>query len=77
MAIVWNKSGVVDDLAGQGSPVANRHIRPLRSVHTVTPGETLNTVAAMHGLEPNELIQLNSHAIGTGGIIHPGMRLEI
>jgi LysM repeat protein len=59
------------------SPVINRTIRPLRSVHTVTPGQNLHTIASMYGLEPNTLIQLNSHALGAGGIVHPGMRLEV
>lgn len=62
---------------GQASVVENRVYRPLRSVHTVTPGETIHTIASKYGMEPNQLIQLNSHAIGSGGVIHPGMRLEV
>jgi LysM repeat protein len=59
------------------NPLQQRHVRPLRSVHNVKPGETLPQIAAMYGMGSNELIQLNSHAVGGGGIVHPGMRLQV
>lgn len=54
-----------------------RHVRPLRSVHNVTPGETITSVAQMYGLSAEELIQNNAHTIGRDGVIHAGMRLEV
>lgn len=72
MATTYSMSSPVS-----AGPVTKRDIRPLRSVHTVTPGETLSTIASKYGLEPQTLLQLNSHAIGSGGIVHPGLRLQI
>lgn len=54
-----------------------RHVRPLRSVHNVVPGESITTIAQMYGLSTDELIQNNAHTIGRDGIVHPGMRLEV
>jgi LysM repeat protein len=54
-----------------------RDVRPLRSTHHVAPGETLTSIAGMYGIEPQTLIQMNSHAVGAGGIVHPGMRLQV
>lgn len=54
-----------------------RDVRPLRSTHHVVPGETLASIAGQYGIEPQTLIQMNSHAIGAGGIVHPGMRLQV
>jgi len=62
---------------GGTSVLQNRHVRPLRSVHHVKPGETLSGIASMYGMTANELAQLNSYAIGGGGVVHPGMRLQV
>jgi len=56
---------------------ATRVVRPLRSVHHVVPGETLGSIAARYGLQPNELIQLNSHTLGATNVPHAGMRLQV
>jgi hypothetical protein len=75
-AVTGGPVSIVDPGAPH-SPLQGRHVRPLRSVHNVRPGETLPQIAAMYGLGTNELIQLNSHAVGGGGIVHPGMRLQV
>jgi LysM domain-containing protein len=62
---------------GSGTPLNQvRHVRPLRSVHTVTPGQNLADVAAMYGLTYQEIFKMNNHAIGNG-VVHPGMRLQV
>jgi LysM repeat protein len=53
------------------------HVKPVRSVHNVQPGENLNGIAAQYGMTPGELTRLNSHAVGSGGVVHPGMRLQV
>jgi LysM repeat protein len=75
-AVTGGPVSIVDPSAPL-NPLQNRHVRPLRSVHHVKPGETLPMIAGMYGLGTNELIQLNSHAVGGGGIVHPGMRLQV
>jgi LysM repeat protein len=45
----------------------------LPAIHVVQEGETLWTVAALHGLTLNELLALNS--LGDDAIVHPGDRL--
>jgi LysM repeat protein len=71
------QSAVTGGPVTAGNPVTDRHVRPVRSVHNVRPGETLPQIAGMYGMTANELIQLNSHAVGGGGIVHPGMRLQV
>jgi LysM repeat protein len=55
----------------------NRSVKPLRSVYHVKPGETLDHVSANTGLPKQVLIQLNSHTLGAGGVVHSGMRLQV
>jgi LysM repeat protein len=62
---------------GARVPNGQRQIRPLRSVHTVKPGETLGMVASQYGTTPQALLSLNSHTVGGQGIIHQGMRLQV
>jgi len=62
---------------GASVPHNQRQVRPLRSVHHVRPGENLLQVAGKYGTTPEALIQMNSHQIGSAGIIHPGMRLQV
>jgi predicted Zn-dependent protease len=54
-----------------------RVVRPMRTVHSVKPGENLADVAAMYGISQADLIKANSNALGAAGVVHPGMRLEI
>lgn len=57
---------------------ASLEVRPGRSVHHVRPGETLDTIARMHGTTTSTLIGLNNHQLGSNGNgLQPGMRLEI
>lgn len=57
--------------------VDGRHVRPMRSVHTVRPGETLASIASQYGIDPLTLKQLNSHQLGANNEVSPDMRLEI
>lgn len=49
----------------------------MRSVHTVRPGETLQSIADAYGTDPQRILQLNSHLLGRQGHVSPDMRLEI
>jgi LysM repeat protein len=49
----------------------------MRSIHQVKPGENINTIANYYGVGVGDLIRRNNHAVGSAGIVHPGMRLEI
>lgn len=70
MTTSYNTSGA--------STIANeRHVRPARSVHHVKPGESIGSIANMYGISQLDLIRNNSHALGNGGLVHPGMRLEV
>jgi LysM repeat protein len=52
--------------------------RPTRAVHSVRPGETLDSIAKQHGTSSARLIQLNSHQLGSNGAgLQPDMRLEV
>jgi LysM repeat protein len=52
--------------------------RPGRGVHSVKPGETLDSIARQYGTTSSALIGLNSHQLGSNGSgLQPGMRLEI
>jgi hypothetical protein len=58
--------------------VSQYEVRPGRAVHHVKPGETLDSIAKMHGTSSSSLIQLNSHQLGSNGLgLSPGMRLEL
>ena len=65
--------------AQQFSPqTTSFEVRPGRAVHTVKPGENLDTIARMYGTSSSTLIRLNNHQLGSNGHnIHAGMRLEI
>jgi len=52
-------------------------IRPARTIHVVKPGETLASVAQIHGADPAVLHMMNRHTVAGNGVIHPGMRLEV
>jgi hypothetical protein len=54
-----------------------RHVRPLRAIHCVRPGETLPQIAGQYGLTTDELIQMNAHCLGREGIVFPDMRLQV
>jgi LysM repeat protein len=44
----------------------------------VKPGETLDSIAKMHGTSSATLLRLNNHQLGSNGAaLQPGMRLEI
>jgi LysM repeat protein len=58
-------------------PAMQTFVKPVRSVHHVRPGDNLNSIAAQYGMTPGELTRLNSHAVGSGGVVHPGMRLQV
>lgn len=60
-----------------GSAAGERQVRPLRSMHNVKPGETLASISQQYGIPVTELIRANSHAVGSGGVVHAGMRLEL
>jgi LysM repeat protein len=50
--------------------------KPLRSVHSPSPGQTLEDVAAQTGTPANEIRKMNPQ-IGADGVISPDMRLQI
>jgi LysM repeat protein len=54
-----------------------RVVKPMRTVHSVKPGENLSDISGMYGISRSDLIKANSHTLGAEGIVHPGMRLEI
>jgi LysM repeat protein len=54
-----------------------RHVRPLRAIHNVKPGETIDSIASQYSISTMDLIRNNAHTLGTHGIVHAGMRLEV
>jgi LysM repeat protein len=54
-----------------------RVVKPMRTVHSVKPGENLSDISGLYGISISDLIKANSHTLGAEGIVHPGMRLEI
>lgn len=61
----------------QGNSSVDWEIRPGRSVHSVRPGETLGSIAKLHGTSELAIRRLNPHLIGRSGHVSPDMRLEI
>lgn len=59
------------------SQVGPRTIQPLTNKHNVQPGETIGSIAAMHGIEPSTLLRMNSHLVGRNGHVSPDMRLNV
>jgi hypothetical protein len=45
--------------------------------HNAHPGDTLTSIARMSGRSPADLYARNRHVLGTAGVVHPGMRLEL
>lgn len=49
----------------------------LTDKHNVQPGETMASIAALHGHSVDSLLKLNPHLIGREGRVSPDMRLNI
>jgi predicted Zn-dependent protease len=73
--MVYNASGGPNGTAT--TRVDGRHVRPMRSVHTVRPGETLESIASQYGTSSFVLRKLNSHQLGANNQPSSDMRLEI
>jgi hypothetical protein len=67
----------VNQAQAQECAAQSRHVRPLRAIHCVRPGETLPQIAGQYGLTTGELIKMNCHTLGRDGIVYPDMRLQV
>lgn len=63
------------DASAPGSS-SYRHVRPMSLVHTMKPGETLDSVASIYGTDAGTLRMLNQHTLGQQ-TPHAGQRITI
>lgn len=53
-----------------------RVVVPVSQFHTVTPGQTLQHIATIHGVTPASILVANPGRM-PGGVLIPGTRLHI
>lgn len=54
-----------------------RHVRPMSLMHTVKPGETFDSIAAIYGTSGGALRALNGHHVGQQAHPHAGQRIHV